>query len=593
MNAKRPRVLVVDTDAQAVREIALALEDRAEVETADNADLASAHLLRRKIDLCIANLELPGRSGLELMKELRAQHPDVGRILVSSHTDPRMLISAINEGAVFRFLSKPLAKAEIQAAFGEHARSVHADRQSDLVLVVDDTRAIRAHLELMLKDAGYSVITAGTGEEALELLKKNDVAVAIVDLEMPGMTGLELVAQARSVAPEVPTIILSSHVHHQLALGCMSAGAFDFMPKPTSQEETLFRLKRAIRERRRLGELLAFKASQGVNTSPLVAQSQAMQSLLARARAVAASDETVLITGETGSGKDALAREIHRLSPRSSEMFFAVNCGALPETLLESELFGHEKGSFTGAVSRRKGYFEMADGGTLFLDELGEMTPATQVKLLRVLEERQFVRLGGSQPVKVDVRVIAATNRKLEEMVAEGKFRSDLYYRLYVLPMYVPPLRERKEDIRPLLELALSRAAGTRSIALTADALDEALRYPWPGNVRELFNAVARATALAVDDRIDSLGLSNGGQRPPPPPSAPDEVKVETLLDLPLKDFVAQTLEAAEKNYLQQLLQRTGGVLGEAAKLAGINRKSVYNKMKAYGLDKSDFKLKD
>ncbi|MFN0062898.1 MAG: sigma-54-dependent transcriptional regulator [Myxococcaceae bacterium] len=447
--------------------------------------------------------------------------------------------------------------------------------EPDLVLVADDTETSRVLVYELLTTAGFRVLTVPDGPSALAALTAQPVAVAIIDLEMPHMTGIEVILQGRRTAPEVPFIILSAHVQHQVALDCMASGAFDFVPKPISREVLLFRVKRALTERRKADELLALRAAR-MGQSPLVAVSEPMRRIVSQIPSFAASEETVLVTGETGCGKEAVAREIHRLSRRSAEPFFGVNCGALTETLLESELFGHERGAFTGAVARRKGLFELAHGGTLFLDELSEMSPSTQVKLLRVLEERQFLRVGGHQPVKVDVRLICATNSDLQQKVAQKQFRADLYYRLVVLPIHLAPLRERSEDIPALLQVALERVAPARKLSLSPSAAAEATAYAWPGNVRELINAVSRAAALVQGERIETLGLDI---RHPPLP--------ETLtVARPLREHMA----VAEREYLEALLSHTHGNLSEAAQIADVDRKSIYNKMKAHGLQREGFK---
>jgi DNA-binding NtrC family response regulator len=581
MSSRRPCILLAETEAPNLEILQHALKERADLLVADSQERALELIVNTDVDLCLCGL------GLDLLKQLNERQPNVGRILMSAYAEASVLLSAINEGAIYKFIPKPFGEEQIVSAVDEFFRSTRVPGQGDLILVVDDSSTIRELVANVLTGAGLRMVGAKNGREALEIVKEqaDALAVALVDLEMPEIGGLELVGELQKLAPKVPAIILSGHVNHQLALDCIAWGAFDFVSKPMTREELLFRVKRATNERRRRTELSAYQAAAGSATTQLVASSPAMQRVLAQASAMARTDSTVLITGETGAGKDALAREIHRLSRRSGRMFLAVNCGALPETLLESELFGHEKGAFTGAVAKREGFFEIADGGTIFLDEIGETTPATQVKLLQVLESMTFVRVGGTKPIHVDARVIAATNRGLEQMVKDGRFRADLYYRLFVMPLKLPALRDRKEDIDGLIRLALRRVAPQRRLSLSSDALARAMAYGWPGNVRELFHRIERAVVLTTGDRIDDLELPTTGVSLQVPAAAPS-----VDIARPLKEVVSDAVSEAERRYLRALLEKTQGNLAETAKRAGVDRKSIYNKMKAYDLDKEAFK---
>lgn len=370
------------------------------------------------------------------------------------------------------------------------------------ILVADDETFICELLCDMLEPEGATVHVAHSGTEALAIIEKElDLDLAILDVRMPAPTGLEVLQHIHEQGLDLPVIILTALDSSTITIEAMQFGAYDYIAKPFEPDSVLLVLERAL-EYRQLTRRVRVLEQQFSETDPrdtLIGRSPAMQEVYKLIGRVAASDATVLITGESGTGKEVVARVIHRSSPRRERPFIAVNCAALPETLLESELFGHEKGSFTGAMAQRKGRFESASRGVIFLDEIGEMSPSTQKKLLRVLQERTFERVGGNVTVKADVRVIAATNRDLEKDVAEGKFREDLYYRLNVINISLPPLRERKEDIPMLIQHFLSKKkyADDTSTHISEDALEQLITYEWPGNVRQLENVMERAVVLA------------------------------------------------------------------------------------------------
>lgn len=372
------------------------------------------------------------------------------------------------------------------------------------VLVVDDQSAMRLTLTALLKQAGHTLMQAGTGDEALAKISENDFDVVITDLKLDKVTGLEVLQAAKANNPQTEVIVLTGFGSIESAVAAMKAGAIDYLTKPFDTEELLLAVQRAMERQRLRSEVQRLRSAveekEQFKPGSIVSASSAMSEVLEMVKRVAPTDATVLIQGESGTGKELIARAIHQNSPRHDQQFIPINCGALPENLLESELFGHVKGAFTGAHQNKKGLFEEADGGTLFLDEIGETTPPTQVKLLRVLQDMEVRRVGGNTPVKVDVRLVAATNQKLLERIEEGAFREDLYYRLQVILIGLPPLRDRPEEIIPIAEHYLgvySQKFNKQVNGFTDEAKDALLDYSWPGNIRELINAIERAVILA------------------------------------------------------------------------------------------------
>jgi two-component system response regulator HydG len=449
---------------------------------------------------------------------------------------------------------------------------------SPRVLVVDDESSNLKVLERLLERAGYAVLLADSGPAALEMLRSNAPAVLLTDLKMPGMDGLELLKVARTVAPETEVLLMTAYGTVEIAVEAMKEGAYDFITKPLKRHDVLRAVGKALEkahllaENRQLRELVASQQHLGGPFAGIVGRSDALRSVLEVARQVAPSEATVLITGESGTGKELLARALHEMSDRASGPMIRVNCAAIPETLFESELFGYEKGAFTGAANRKPGRFELADGGTLFLDEVAEMSPASQVKLLRVLQEGEFERVGGTKTVSVDVRLIAATNRDLERDVAERKFREDLYYRLNVIPIHLPSLRERREDI-PLLAAHFLRSYADKNRkdlrGITDEALDALSAHRWPGNVRELENTIERAVVLCRDDRV---GLENL-----PPQLQPEAGGAARRLSFP----VGTPLRDIEQIAIEETLKYTGGDKKLAARLLGIAARTIYRKLES------------
>ena len=388
------------------------------------------------------------------------------------------------------------------------------------ILVVDDQSSMRLTLTALLKQAGHTLMQAGTGEDALEKIGKNDFDVVITDLKLDKVTGLDVLRATKSNNPKTEVIMLTGFGSVESAVAAMKAGAIDYLTKPFDTEELLLAVQRAMERQRLKSEVARLRSAveekEQFKPGSIIAASEAMHKVLDMVERVAPTDATVLIQGESGTGKELIARAIHQNSKRKDASFIPINCGALPENLLESELFGHVKGAFTGAHQNKKGLFEEADGGTLFLDEVGETTPTTQVKLLRVLQDMEVRRVGGNSAVKVDVRLVAATNQKLLQRIEDGSFREDLYYRLQVILVQLPPLRERQEEIIPIAEhyLNVFRQKFNKPVEeFTAPAKQALLDYSWPGNIRELINAIERAVILASGAKVgpEDFLLTLGG----------------------------------------------------------------------------------
>jgi two-component system nitrogen regulation response regulator NtrX len=445
------------------------------------------------------------------------------------------------------------------------------------ILIVDDERAIQASLRGVLEDEGYRVSVAGAGEDALARLAEESPDLIFLDIWMPGMDGLETLAELKLRRPEVAVVMISGHGTIETAVKATKLGAYDFVEKPLSLEKTLLVAARALehsrleRENRALREALQ-------RGQEIVGKSAVIEALRQQIATAAPTNGRVLIHGENGAGKELVARAIHGLSARRDGPFVEVNCAAIPEELIESELFGHERGAFTGAVARRRGKFELAQGGTLFLDEIADMSLKTQAKVLRVLEEQAFERVGGKETIRVDVRVLAASNRDLAELIAHGRFREDLYYRLNVIPIEVPPLRKRKEDLPALVEHFVAlfcHENGKRPKTVSVEALAYFLSYDWPGNVRELRNMVERLVIMSPRDVIGPEDLPPP-LRPREEAAAPEEIQRERTL--------REARDAFERAYILAELRAHDGNVTRTAEKLGIERSHLYRKLKAYGI---------
>jgi len=446
------------------------------------------------------------------------------------------------------------------------------------IIIVEDNPTMRLGMTESLRREGYEVFEFENAPAALEFFARQPAPLVIADLKMEPLDGIALLKKIKEIQPAAEVLMVSAFGTVETAVSAMQLGAADFLTKPFSPEELRVRVKKVwekIRQRRALDQLLAEKQLlQEELFEDIIGTSAPMQQLFELVRRIAPENSTVLIEGESGTGKELIARAIHKQSPRARQPFIKINCGALNENLLESELFGHEKGAFTGAIRRKKGRFELADGGTLFLDEIGDVSPAMQVKLLRVLQEQELERVGGEETIRVDVRIICATHRNLTKLVMEGAFREDLFYRLSVIPIKLPPLRERKEDIPALAAhfLGKRRAAGKEK-KITPAGLELLMNYSWPGNIRELENLLERLQVISPGEEIDpqliAAHLSGG--------TFSAAVNYENL---PLE----QAVEAFERNLILHALKKAQGVKNQAAKLLGIRTSTLYYKLEKYGL---------
>ena len=457
------------------------------------------------------------------------------------------------------------------------------------ILVVDDEVEIRSLLSAVLQNKGYEVVTAENGAVALEAVPRERPAVILMDLSMPRMNGMDALPEIKRLDAEVPVIICTAHADLATAVRAMKLGAYDYLTKPFDVELLVLTLERAVERHRlhsRIEELK--RQGQGSSLAERMGGSPAIAQVIQQVAQVAESNFTVLVQGETGTGKELVARGIHQQSPRRQAPFVAVDCGAIPETLVESELFGHERGAFTGAQTRREGHFQLAKGGTLFLDEIGNVPLATQAKLLRALEQREVNPLGGTRAVAVDARIIAATNAELEESVKAGRFRADLYYRLSEFTIALPPLRSRREDImhlsqRFLDEVSMELRRPVRRIS--EEAMQVLLRHDWPGNVRELRNVVRKAALLATDvvtpEHVPALSASL-----PAPARAATEAGGE---DLSLREVAELATVQAERQVIRHALESTKGNKSQAARLLRTDYTTLHAKMKRYGISARDF----
>jgi len=451
------------------------------------------------------------------------------------------------------------------------------------ILIVDDERSIRELLEIFLRKAGYDVQSAQSVPAGLELIKSTEFDLIVSDIRMPDMSGIDLLRHLRANNFNGQFILLTADASADSAIQALKMGAFDYILKTENYLEELKVVVRHALENRRLREentylRREFKKVHGLGS--LIGKSTAMQELFKMIEVVSGTNSTVLITGESGTGKELVAKAIHLSSPRADDAFISVNCGAFPETLLESELFGYMKGAFTGAVANKKGLFEVADKGTIFLDEVGEMSTGMQVKLLRAIQERTIRRVGGSEELPVDVRIIAATNRDLAGMVAENQFREDLFYRISVIPLEIPPLRHRRDDIPLLANHFLSRLNGSmkREIErISEEALQRLERYDWPGNVRELENAMERAFILETSSELTAAYLPDG--------SSPSPGTLKVAGDLPAEGIDLEAyVESIHRGFLEEALRRSNGVQLKAAQLLRMTYRSFRHYLQKYNI---------
>jgi two-component system response regulator PilR (NtrC family) len=583
------------------------------VTATDTPDKAYDLLNAQVFDVILTDLRLgdTGQSGMDLLAWLREHAPTTPAVMITAHASVENAIEAMKLGA-FDYVMKPFGNDEIRLVVKraieqrnlvrenvalrkdlvarENLKTVgkvHPARKGrDRVLVVDDEASMRELLEIILGNAGYQVLPVPNLAQAYEILHAETLDVVVTDLRMgkDRAAGIDLLAWMRENAPTTPAIMITAHGSIETAIEAMKLGAFDYIMKPFKNDEIRLLVKRAIEQSVLLRENAALRKDQAArgHIDNILGKSAAIQRVLDMIRRVATLPSTVAIHGDSGTGKELVARAIHQISDRADKPFVAINCGGIPENLLESELFGHKKGSFTGAVDDKEGLFVVADGGTLFLDEIGEMPLALQVKMLRVLDNSSVMPVGGVAEAPVDVRIISATNRDLEQMVRDGEFRNDLYYRLNVIPIYVPPLRDHADDI-PLLarHFVGNHAArmGRGPLGISPEAETALGKYMWPGNVRELENVLERAVALCNGNRIEVTDLSQHIQ---------DFVGVPktTITTLPPGGVDLEALVAElEINLIKQALHEGRYSQKRAADLLGLTPRSLRYRLQKYGLD--------
>ncbi|HEU18562.1 MAG TPA: sigma-54-dependent Fis family transcriptional regulator [Deltaproteobacteria bacterium] len=446
------------------------------------------------------------------------------------------------------------------------------------ILVVDDDRNILELMKIRLESANYLVATAADEDDASRMIKDEVFDIAIVDLQLVRSDGIELMQNMHMIHPDMPVIILTAYGTIESAVNAMKKGAYSYLTKPFDGRDLLLQIEKALEKRHLTTEINRLKGiiTERYDFSNIIARSRKMQEVLEQVIRIAGTDSTIYISGDSGTGKELIAKATHLLSERKDKSFVDINCAAIPESLLESELFGHEKGAFTGAIRTRGGLFTQANGGTVFLDEIGDMPLSIQAKLLRVLQERRFYPIGSKEPIEVNVRLIVATNKDLEKEVAKGQFREDLFYRIHVIPIFIPSLKERKEDIPPLVDHFLkqfSKEMNKKIKGITPQAMQQLMLQDWPGNVRQLKNTIEYAVAMTLDDVITEDLLQT-------------QKEIEQVDHKPLKEAKA----VFERSYIVQLMDMTQGNVSKAAQLAGKYRADFYNLLKKYDISPTDFK---
>ena len=439
------------------------------------------------------------------------------------------------------------------------------------ILLADDEEIMRRSLTEWLNEEGYQVQAVPNGKSALEVIEREDWAAFLLDLKMPDLDGIEVLKITKKRKPDLPVIIITAYATVESAVEAMKEGAYDYIVKPFNPEELSLILRRIVEHQRLLKENISLRKllTKEILFEDIISKDPKMRRIIELVKTVARTTATVLILGESGTGKELIARALHNTSPRKDGPFVAISCGALPETLLEAELFGYEKGAFTGAMARTKGKIELADGGTLFLDDIGDISPKTQVDLLRFLQEREIRRLGGTKTIEVDVRIITATNKDLEAEVKAGRYRDDLFYRLKVITIDLPPLRERKEDIPYLVDHFIEKfnlKMGKKILRASEEAIQILLSYYWPGNIRELEHAIEHAMVICDTDIIEPRHLPE---------------------NLTKKKYSFKTLRAMERDYICSVLSASSWNISKAARLLGLNRTTLYHKIKTYNLKKA------
>jgi two-component system response regulator GlrR len=500
----------------------------------------------------------------------------------------------VREGSKPQEIYRQAATEERKASDGGAANGKAQQTSAGKLLVVDDDNNLVELVKAKLQSASYEVATASAAQDAIEAAKGEFFDLCILDLRLVDRSGISLMRELHSINPNMPVIILTGYASVESAVEAMQEGAYSYLTKPFNTQELLLQIKRALENRRLNSEIQRLRGllEEQFDFTNIIAKSEKMRGVLDIVSRIASTESTVYLAGESGTGKEIIAKAIHLASPRRDKPFVAINCAALPESLLESELFGHEKGAFTGANRSTKGLFSQANEGTIFLDEIGDMPPSIQAKLLRALQERQFYPVGGEKPVFVDVRIIVATNKDLEEEVAKGIFRQDLFYRLHVIPIHLPPLRERKEDIPHLAERflkKLSQQMKKEVKGITPQAMQRLMLYDWPGNVRELENSLEYAVAMTRQDMITEDAVLQTKNSSVPASAEDLSPQMNIALKGPLKSYKQAKYEF-ERGYLIHLLKLCGGKASEAAKLAEKSRTDFYELLRKHEIKIENFK---
>ena len=589
-----PVVLCVDDEQQNLDFLHRSLRQEYEVKLTTSPEEAVTILRTSRVDVVLADYIMPKMSGVDVLERAAEYAPHAARVLISGMADAKALADAINRAAVRHFIQKPFSVQQVREIVrGAVPQNRPAQAQ---VVVAAAEQSARSALMDVLASHGYSGRDAGDAQGAVTAVEDPATDALLMDMDLGTETATQLLTAARKHRPPVPVVVVAENSRLDEALALVRLGAHDVVLRPFRVEELALRLARATERRRMYSEVVELKRhlAESFSYRELVGRSEKMREIYDLIERIADTESTVLIHGETGTGKELVARMLHQASRRRSAAFVAVNCAAIPEGLIESELFGHEKGAFTGAVGKKIGKFEQASSGTLFLDEVGDMPSVVQVKLLRVLQEREIERVGGSAPIKVDVRLITATHVDLEERVKDGGFRQDLFYRLNVVPLELPPLRDRRDDVRVLAGHFLDvveKKMGKQDITFARDAVVALESYQWPGNVRELMNVIERAVALTPSGGV--IGTAQLAFLGGAPLALPEQPLAETkaapggngsALQLG-EGGIKEAVEKLERQLIAAALKESGGNQTKAAKSLGITRQALAQKLAKYGMD--------
>jgi DNA-binding NtrC family response regulator len=583
MTGEQVRLLLVDDDRPFLVALSRMLGKTFQV-TVTDSPVEGLELARtEEFDCVVSDLQMPEMNGIELLSRVAEAAPSTGRIMMSKFSDSELIIQAINRGAIMAFLIKPFTYEDVSEAIYRSIARARAQRKAGKVLALVEDRALEAQLSSQLAANGIEARICRTPSDVHGRLARGGWDLVLVDLEIP--RSLEVLHAIHVAYPDTWPVVLANDQSQRLSEELLRLGARDFVTKPLHEPEVILRINRLLASR--TSEALDAPLEEPVGDGEIVGESGVMTSLRQLVKTVASVDCPVLIRGETGTGKDLVASSLHRSGRHSDGPFRAVNCAALTETLFESEVFGHERGAFTGAVQQKRGLCELAARGCLLLDEIGELSTGTQAKLLRFIETGEFYRVGGTEVLHSDARILAATNRDLGQMITDGTFRADLYHRLSTIEIFVPALREHPEDIPQLVSHFLKRLArqhGRPSISIDHDALEELMEHTWPGNVRELSSVLERGLLLSPDGRIRrGMVRHEKGE-------AEQRRRFQIDTSLPLREAVNEVIREAERDYLVQLLSICQGNVSQVAKRSGVDRRNLYRKLESLDIDPGRFR---